>query len=191
MINSWDVFKEYNCFFDRHFQHIRNRFIAVFNFQGFEIITFPLTLFALDIHVRQKVHGNPNNPIPLTSFAAPPFYVKRETSFIVSAFFGFFGRSKKIANRIKHASVSGWVGPWGSADSGLVDIDNPFDMFQTFIRSNFPTSTLERYKRFAKLLYKISLTSEDLPLPLTPVTTVKRPNGIATSMFFRLFAAQP
>ena len=37
----------------------------------------------------------------------------------------------------------------------------------------------------------MSLTSVDLPEPLTPVTAVSVPSGIATSMFFRLFARAP
>ena len=37
----------------------------------------------------------------------------------------------------------------------------------------------------------MSFTSVDLPDPLTPVTAVNVPSGIATSMFFRLFARAP
>ena len=37
----------------------------------------------------------------------------------------------------------------------------------------------------------ISLTSELLPLPLTPVTQVSVPNGTDTSIFFRLFSRAP
>ena len=37
----------------------------------------------------------------------------------------------------------------------------------------------------------MSLTSVDLPEPLTPVTAVSTPSGILTSMFFRLFARAP
>ena len=43
----------------------------------------------------------------------------------------------------------------------------------------------------ASALYKMSLISVDLPLPLTPVTTVKSPIGICTSISFRLFPAAP
>ena len=37
-------------------------------------------------------------------------------------------------------------------------------------------------------LYRISLTSDDLPLPDTPVTQVMTPSGNLTVMFFKLFA---
>lgn len=37
----------------------------------------------------------------------------------------------------------------------------------------------------------VSWTSVDLPLPETPVTQVKRPRGMATSTFFRLFPDAP
>ena len=37
----------------------------------------------------------------------------------------------------------------------------------------------------------MSVTSEDLPDPLTPETAVKVPSGTATSMSFRLLARAP
>ena len=37
----------------------------------------------------------------------------------------------------------------------------------------------------------ISLTSDDLPLPDTPVTHVNVPSGIETSRFLRLFSCAP
>jgi hypothetical protein len=37
----------------------------------------------------------------------------------------------------------------------------------------------------------MSLTSVLFPEPLTPVTAVSVPSGIATSMFFRLFSRAP
>ena len=37
----------------------------------------------------------------------------------------------------------------------------------------------------------MSLTSVDLPEPLTPVTAVSTPSGMLTSMFFRLFSRAP
>ena len=43
----------------------------------------------------------------------------------------------------------------------------------------------------ARALYKISLIKVDLPLPLTPVTTVNTPKGIATSIFFKLLPVAP
>ena len=37
----------------------------------------------------------------------------------------------------------------------------------------------------------MSLTSVDLPEPLTPVTDTKTPNGISTSTSFKLFSFAP
>ncbi len=39
--------------------------------------------------------------------------------------------------------------------------------------------------------YKICLINVDLPLPLTPVTTVKHSKGISTEIFLRLFSSAP
>ena len=42
----------------------------------------------------------------------------------------------------------------------------------------------------ASARYRMSLTSVDLPLPETPVTTVSRPSGNSTSMFFQIVLAR-
>ena len=39
--------------------------------------------------------------------------------------------------------------------------------------------------------YKVSLISDDLPLPLTPVTQIKVANGNCTETFFKLFPVAP
>ena len=50
---------------------------------------------------------------------------------------------------------------------------------------------LARFSFLARALYRISLTSELLPEPDTPVTQVMTPRGKSTLMFFRLFSAAP
>ena len=48
-----------------------------------------------------------------------------------------------------------------------------------------------RFSVFESDLYRISFTSDDLPLPDTPVTQVMTPRGSFTSMFFRLLVRAP
>ena len=59
------------------------------------------------------------------------------------------------------------------------------------IRLCFPGIVLARFNSFASFLYKISLMRELFPEPETPVTQVITPNGIFTSIFFRLFSCAP
>ncbi len=47
------------------------------------------------------------------------------------------------------------------------------------------------YSSRATALWRISLTSVDLPDPDTPVTLISRPRGKATSMALRLCSAAP
>ena len=54
-----------------------------------------------------------------------------------------------------------------------------------------PVIVLALFRLFARCLYKISLTRELFPEPDTPVTHVIIPNGISTSIFFRLFSLAP
>ena len=56
---------------------------------------------------------------------------------------------------------------------------------------HFPGIVLALFNFLARLLYNISLTSELLPEPETPVTHVSTPIGTFTSMFFRLFSLAP
>ena len=47
------------------------------------------------------------------------------------------------------------------------------------------------FTRFARAGASVSVTSELLPLPDTPVTTVSVPKGTSSVTFFRLFSAAP
>ena len=54
-----------------------------------------------------------------------------------------------------------------------------------------PGRTRARCRRLPTALNSTSLTSVDLPEPLTPVTAVITPSGTFTSIAFRLLAAAP
>ena len=54
-----------------------------------------------------------------------------------------------------------------------------------------PSGSLELFKAFERYGNKIRLISELFPLPETPVTAVKTPVGILTSIFLRLFSFAP
>ena len=59
------------------------------------------------------------------------------------------------------------------------------------MRSCFPALVLVRFRSAPSFLYKISLTREDFPLPDTPVTQVKVPRGMDTSIWRKLFSSAP
>ena len=59
------------------------------------------------------------------------------------------------------------------------------------ILSNSPALTFARLSFADRYLLMISFTNELFPLPDTPVTQVKVPSGILTSIFFRLFCLAP
>ena len=59
------------------------------------------------------------------------------------------------------------------------------------MRSCLPGRAFMRFSSTPSFLYSTSLTSELLPLPLTPVTQMNMPSGKVTSMFFRLFSRAP
>ena len=55
----------------------------------------------------------------------------------------------------------------------------------------FPATSFAPFSAFAKTLYRMSFTNDDLPDPLTPVTAMKTPSGKFTVKFFRLLAFAP
>ena len=59
------------------------------------------------------------------------------------------------------------------------------------IPSHSPGTVLALLSLLARVLYNISLTSELLPEPDTPVTQVITPRGNSTSIFLRLFSLAP
>ena len=52
---------------------------------------------------------------------------------------------------------------------------------------NSSGTALELYACLASKGYNVSLINVDLPLPLTPLTTINFPNGNFTETFFKLF----
>ena len=56
---------------------------------------------------------------------------------------------------------------------------------------NFPGFSFELYNLEATALQSISLIKLLFPLPDTPVTQVKVPSGISTSIFFKLCSSAP
>ena len=60
-----------------------------------------------------------------------------------------------------------------------------------FISLHSPITVLDLYTFRIKALYKISLTSVDLPLPDTPVTHTNLPSGNLTLIFFKLCSFAP
>ncbi len=57
--------EEYHGFLHRHIQDIRDRLVLVFHLQCLFVVPLPVTGITGDIHIRQEVHGNPLDSIPL------------------------------------------------------------------------------------------------------------------------------
>ena len=88
------LFEEFGRLFDGHPQDVANRGAFIFDFEGFTVVTFPLTDVAGHIDVRQEVHFNLYNPVALAIFTAPAFDVKTEAAGFVATDVRFRRTSK-------------------------------------------------------------------------------------------------
>ena len=87
--------------------------------------------------------------------------------------------------------VRGRVAARGAPDGGLVDVDDLVDESTPSSERNLPTRLRVRMTWLESAGAKVSVTSELLPDPLTPVTTVSVPISTCTLMFLRLLARAP
>ncbi len=68
--------KEFNSFIYRHVEHIGNGFSFVPNFQSFAVVTPAIALFAMHIHIGQKVHFYHAHTTAFAYIATSAFYIK-------------------------------------------------------------------------------------------------------------------
>ena len=90
--------------------------VMIFNFECFLIIAQTITFITLHKHISQKLHWNTNIAFASTRFTTPTFYIETKFTSIIGAHASFGERSKQIANKGKHTSISRWIGTWCSAN---------------------------------------------------------------------------
>ena len=83
-----------------------------------------MTLLALHVYIRQKMHFYPSLALPFAHLAPPAFHVETEPPRFVSAYFRFLCRREQIANNRECARIGRGVRARGSPDRRLVHINN-------------------------------------------------------------------
>ena len=120
----------------------------VLDLQRFPIVARSFANIALNVNIREKVHGNDVRSLSPAGFAATPFDVKGKASRLVSPRFGFEGFGKHLANAVEHPGIGGEIGTGGASDGRLVDnnhlIHHIFDFF------HFRPFHLQRPQLFGK-----------------------------------------
>ena len=124
-----NVAEKFQGFFHRHIQDIGDILALVLHFEGFAVITLAATNFAGHIDIGQEMHFNFDDSVTAAFFTATPLDIKTEPAFLITPSLGFRGFGKKIPDQIKHAGIGGRIGAGGSANRGLIDINDLVDKF--------------------------------------------------------------
>ena len=104
---------------------------------------------------------------------------------------GLLGGGEQVPDVVEEARVGGGVGPGRPSDGALVDVDH-LVLGPPCLRCGRTFRVdLHAHELRPQLFEEDLIDQELLPLPDTPVTTVKVPRGNSTSIWRRLFSAAP
>ena len=96
--------------------------------ESFGIVATAAAHFAHHVNVRQKIHFDAAEAIPLAGFAAAALDVEAEAAWAVAALARFRQHGEEIADGSEDPGVGGGIGTRGAADGGLIDLDDFVDM---------------------------------------------------------------
>ena len=175
-----------------HFEHFGDRLALVADLEGLAVEAMALADRAGDPDVGEEVHFELVGAVAFAGLAAAAGDVEAEAAGLVAAGLGLGQLREELADLVEDLDVGGRVGARRAADGRLVDGD------QACRGSPGPRCGRgrrgcpgRRSGRAASASTRMSLTSELLPEPETPVTHTNRPRGISTSMFLRLLCRAP
>src|SRR5215475_14011426 len=107
--NAWNISKETRRFVHRQIEHIGDVLSFVSNLQRLTIVASPVTHFALDVNIRQKMHLDLDQSAAFAIFAATAFDVKTETSGIIAAHSGGGKLREQLSDGSERAAISDWI----------------------------------------------------------------------------------
>ena len=122
--------KEFRRFFDRHFHHVADRFVAVKYLKRLRIVTFTAAVFARHIATRQKIHLQFDHTLTLASLATTAFGVERESARGIAAHAGDRQLRVKIPDLVEHLDVGARRRTGRFPDRRLIDLVNGFDLLR-------------------------------------------------------------
>src|SRR3989344_6944037 len=88
------------------------------------VVTRPLTLFAFNVNVGQKMHFYFFNPLSFALFASAAFDVKRKTAGLVAQSPGLARLGEYFADKRKRSGVSRGIGARGASYGRLVNTNH-------------------------------------------------------------------
>ena len=192
-----------------HFQHVVDVLALEADLQRLAVEAPALADGARHPDVGEEIHLQPIGAVALARLAAAARLVEAEAARLVAANLRLGQLGEQSADLVEDLDVRRRVRARRAADRRLVDVDDLVDVLRAvdaivladrdalavdgfFVLVSRRSSLLLRSAALPQALAcRMSLTSELLPEPLTPVTQTNRPSGISTVMFLRLWWRAP
>ena len=176
VLNLGDVLEQVQRLLNVHLQHFGNRLALELDLQRLAVVAMSFADRAGHPDVGQEVHLQAIRAVSFARLAAAAFDVETESSRLVAAPFRLGQLGEQVANVVEDLDVGARIGTRRAADRRLVDGDQLVEMLQPF-----DALVSRRARRYPPLRSRrsastrMSLTSELLPDPETPVTQTNMP----------------
>src|SRR5699024_3447653 len=115
VVQLGQVLEEGEGFLHRHVQHLIDVFTLVAHLQCLPVVPLAFTYLAGHIDIGEKVHLDFDKTISLAGLTTAASDVERETAWAITSGLGIRGGGKQVPDVIEEPSVSGRVGPGGTA----------------------------------------------------------------------------
>ena len=115
----------------RQVQHVRDVHALVGDLERGPVVAPPVARLARDVHRRQKVHLDFEQPIALALLATPALHVETEPPRLVTAHLRRWQFREQIANLVEHPRVGRRIAPRRPPNRRLIDHDHLVDVFES------------------------------------------------------------
>ena len=177
----WQRAEEFERFVDRHLQHLVDVLALIAHFERLAVVAVAVADLAGHVDVGEEVHLDLDDAVAGAGLAAPALDVEAEA---VRACIRAPWR--RAWRRTRRGSCRTGRCRWRGCERGVRPMGD-WSMAMTLSSCSMPSMpscaparSRERLSVWDSDLYRISLTSDDLPLPDTPVTQVMTPSGNLT-----------
>ena len=110
---------------DSHIQDLGYGFAFILDLQGLPVVAGSFALLAFDINIRQEVHLDLDQPIPMASLAPSALHIEGEATALVASHSGLLGLGKGLPDRVEDLGVGRRIGSRRPSDGALIN-DNDF-----------------------------------------------------------------
>ena len=180
--------KELARLVDPHLEHVGDRLAFIFDLERLRVVALAFADLARHVDVGQEVHLDLDDAVALTGLAAAALDVEREAARPVAAHLRIGHEREQLADEIERAGVRRRIRARRASDRRLIDDDELVERLGAASRVPYVPPAGWPCRCWLSALTITSLTSVDLPLPLTPVTQANTPSGKSTSRPWMLLA---